>query len=86
MKPDEVLAMPTRLFFALERQINRVRAEQDMRHLAVVTSAASGASAHATYQNLSAEQGEVYTIGASNRGIVEREEGALEKLQSFLGG
>lgn len=50
-----------------------------------MTSTGSGEAAQATYQNLSAEQGEVYVIGASNRGIVEREEGALEKLGSLLG-
>ena len=60
-----MLNMKTRMFFAMDKQINRIMAEQGVRSLAITTAAGSGEAANNTYQSLIAEQGEVYVLSGS---------------------
>lgn len=78
------MAMPVRLFFAMEKQIPRIMAEQGMRALAITSSASSGEAATEVYQSLVAEQGEVYVLSGSS-GVVEAEDGAIDKLKAMFG-
>ncbi len=77
--------MKTRMFFALDRQIARIMAEQGVRSLAITTAASSGEAANHTYQSLIAEQGEVYVLSGSDKRIVNAEEGAVDRLKAMFG-
>lgn len=76
--------MPTRMFFAMDKQIARIRAEKGMRELAISNSSMSGEAAQGVYQTLVAEQGEVYVLSRTT-GVVEAEEGAIDKIKAMFG-
>ena len=74
--------MPARLFFAMERQISRIRAEEDLRYLAVSSSVMSGEAIQKVQQALVVEQGEVFQVAREQ--IVHAEEGAMSKLKALM--
>lgn len=74
--------MPSHLFFMMEKQIGRIRAETDLRTLAVNASSFSKEQAEKVHEVLIAEQGEVYVI--SHEAIVTAEAGALAKLKALM--
>lgn len=74
--------MPVRRFFAMEKQINRIRAESDLRSLSVVSSAFTDDRIQKVQQALVVEQGEIYQIERSK--IVEAESGAINKLKALM--
>lgn len=55
----EVMGIPVRTFWFLNNTINRVRADEDLRHLTVVNSAQSGEGAKDTRERLIIEMGQV---------------------------
>lgn len=82
MSPSEVLALPARLFFAMDSQIARVRAEVDLRSLAISTSSMGGEGAKEVHKALVAEQGEVFVLERSR--VVYAEAGAISKLKAIM--
>lgn len=76
--------MPTRMFFAMEKQIARIMAEKGMRDLAISNGAMSGDAANSVYQTLVAEQGEVYVLSRTTE-VVKAEEGAIDKIKAMFG-
>lgn len=76
--------MPADLFFCMEQQIARVRAEGDLRRLAVGAATASGEAAESVHKVLIAEQGEVYVIAREK--VVQADPGAINELKLFCGG
>ena len=80
-----MLNMKTRMFFAMDKRINRIMAEQGVRSLAITTAAGSGEAANNTYQSLIAEQGEVYVLSGSQDRVVDAEEGAVDRLKAMFG-
>ncbi len=75
--------MPVRLFFAMETQLPRIRAEQDLRRMAVVASVNSKESIQKVHQALVIEQGDVYQL--EHNALVAAEPGAVKKLKSLFG-
>lgn len=74
--------MPVRMFFLMERHIARVRAESDLRSLAIQASSFGGEQAQKIHEVLVAEQGEVYQVARES--VVQAEAGALDKLRSLM--
>lgn len=66
----------------MERQITRVRAEKDLRSLAIQACSFSGEQAEKIHKVLIAEQGEIYVIARS--AIEVAEEGALASLKALM--
>ncbi|GAL22940.1 hypothetical protein JCM19235_1241 [Vibrio maritimus] len=74
--------MPVRLYFAMEKQIARIRAETDLRHLAVSSSVMDSERFSKVHQTLIMEQGEVYQLERSK--FVHAEAGAINKLKALM--
>lgn len=74
--------MPVRLFFAMDKQIGRIRAETDLRSLAIANAAMVGESTQKVRQSLVVEQGEVFQVAHSQ--LVRAERGAIQKLKALM--
>ncbi|EGR3221642.1 hypothetical protein N7I40_004013 [Vibrio parahaemolyticus] len=74
--------MSARLFFAMEKQIPRIRAETDLRGLAVISSVMSGDKIQEVRKALVVEQGEVFQI--ERKQLVYAEKGAIDKLKALM--
>lgn len=74
--------MPAKLFFAMERQINRIRADGDLRALSINGCTMGGEHVQKVHQALIAEQGEVYVIARS--ALVMADHDALAQLKSLM--
>lgn len=73
--------MPAKLFFCMERQIGRIRAEVDRRVMVTNSSIMGGEYAQEVNEGLLAELGEVYSV--ERPAVEEPEEGAIELLKSL---
>lgn len=78
------MQLPAALFFNLERQINRIKAEINLRDLAVSSVAMSDKESRTQiHRALVLEQGEIYQI--ERDGLVQPEPGAISKLKNLSG-
>lgn len=66
----------------MERQISRIRAEADLRSLAIQSCSYSGEQAEKVHKVLIAEQGETFVIARS--AIEAGEQGALAALKALM--
>lgn len=66
----------------MEKQISRIRAETDLRYLAVATSTMDGEAATKVQKALVVENGEVFQL--SRNRFEKAEEGAFDKLKSIM--
>jgi len=57
---DSLLQTPLRRFWFLNNQIDRLRAEKELRHLQLLASAQSGDAFKATYDHLTNQIGKIY--------------------------
>ncbi|EOB4971268.1 hypothetical protein KW516_19080 [Vibrio fluvialis] len=74
--------MPVRLFFAMDKQIPRIRAETDLRSLAITSAAMVGENIQRVRQSLVVEQGEVFQL--ERKQLVYAERGAIQKLKALM--
>jgi hypothetical protein len=77
LAPAAVLALPIKTFWLMEHNINRIRADADLRQLRLSAAATNTKGIEEMSKQLAAEMGSV--VIASE----EREEGAAEKLRSL---
>ena len=87
MSYREVLGLPIRAFWLFNRNIDRLRAETDLRELCVAANSQSTDGVNATRERLVLELGVVDTGGAPDpRNMVRDREGllALKALQEQL--
>lgn len=76
------MAMPAYLFWAMEGQITRLKAENDIRQINVQQSTLTANAMSATMERLSLELGETSKIKRS--WIVKPERGAKDKMKSLF--
>lgn len=81
MAYDEVLELPLRVFTLYNSSISRLRAEEDMRLLRILSSANNGEVANDVFNELQDHLGT--TIETEGERIVEMETDALDKLKSM---
>lgn len=85
MRYDEVLSMPIRLFWSMEKNINKVRAEKDLRDLHLYSvSNASGDYVEDLIKRLRDELGDVFKVKGPF--IVKPEPDARSKLLTLTQG
>jgi len=78
----EIMALPIRAFWTLNRNINRLMAEEDLRGLMLHTSCQHGESAVAYDKKLRAE---IFPEEALNRLEEKRDEGGFAWLKATAG-
>lgn len=83
MDPLQVRAMPARMFWCMERNISRIRAEEDMRMLRALNGAQSKEATKQAYEDLAAEVGETCQIRRPK--IVKPEPNVKEKFKRLMG-
>lgn len=84
MSYDEILELPLKVFTLYNSNINRIRAEKEMRHLRVLASATDGERIKELYIYLLDELGETTETEVS--GFVKMEPDAIEKLMGLQNG
>lgn len=62
MTDDHVLAMPVTRFWAMERQIHRIKAEKDLRYLSFDSAKNDKDSYRKVLDNLTLELGDTYQV------------------------
>lgn len=74
---DDLLQTPLRRFWFLNNQIDRLRAEKELRQLQLLASAQSGDAFKATYDHLSNQIGKIYVWdeAVSNEIVINTETG-----------
>ena len=84
MNDRQTLDMPSRRFWAMEAQIDRIRSESDLRLINIQVSAGSSKGAEQAVERLCLELGDKYQIERPT--IVKPDADAGEKLRKFMGG
>jgi len=79
---NAVLNMPIYTFWEMSQNVQRIMAEEDMRMVAIVTSALGGAKE--LVQNLNKERGEVVKVENPYQASLDRD--GLAQLKRFMGG
>jgi hypothetical protein len=79
----QVLEMPVRIFWVLERQISRIQADSDLRHLALLAASHGGENFQTTHARLVAELGTVAAKTTAGIMNVKLDEAGLQELQGM---
>ena len=77
----DTLALPVRVFWALAKNVNRIRAEEDRRMFTMLNSAFGGGEKY--LEGLDDERGQVVTESGDEDGEIDRE--GIARIKSLMG-